>query len=146
MKRSYLKKVSTSPVSDAKKEIQRLLREIVIIRDKKCQRCGVPYPTEGVVFQCDHLLSRSNSATYAVSKLCVLLCKPCHAWKSLGSNLRKKEYDELMRAKLSKEVVALWDRCEEERSRFSTGGKYDWEIEIVALNQYLKKISTVDLV
>ena len=140
MRRKALNRVGKSETTKLKIEIQRLLREIVIIRDKKCQRCGVKYGTEGVVFQCDHLLSRSHNATYAVSALCVLLCKPCHAWKSLGSNLRKKEYDEFMRAKLSKEVVSLWDRCEQDSWRVTKKGAYDWDLEIVALNQELEKI------
>lgn len=138
LKRTKLRRIGTSETALSKKEIQRLLREIVIKRDKVCQRCGIPYGTEGVVFQCDHLMSRSHSANFSDSRLVVLVCKPCHAWKSLGSNLRKKEYDDLMRAKLPKERVALWDRCEEERWKSC---KKDWALEIVALIKELSLYS-----
>lgn len=139
MRKTQLKRTSKSPEALAKKEIQRLLREIVIIRDRVCQRCGVSYGTNGVIFQCDHLLSRSHSATYSDSGLCVLLCKPCHAWKSLGGNVRQFEYDSLIRSKLPPERVRKWDLALEWRYKPT---KMDWGLEIVALNQILKKLST----
>lgn len=129
-----------SETADLKKEIQRLLRQIVIIRDGLCQRCGVTYGTPGVVFQCDHLLSRAHSATFAESRLCVLVCQPCHAWKSLGSNLRKGEYDAHMRTVLPAERVALWDACERDSWRPVRKGAYDWRIHIAALEQELRAL------
>lgn len=140
MKRGKLKKKSKSESAKLKEEIQALLRQIVMRRDKKCLRCEVPVGTNGVVFQCDHLISRSNSATYADSRLCVLLCKPCHAWKSLGSNLRKKEYDTFMRAVLPKERVALWDACEENSWRPTRTEAFDWKLAKIVLEQELAKM------
>lgn len=126
-----------SETAEQKREIQRLLREIVIKRDKHCIRCGVEYGTPGVVFQCDHLLSRSNSATYADSRLCVLVCRECHAWKSLGSNLRKTQYDALVKTILPPERVALWERCEMDSYNPTRKGAYDWKLATLALNHEL---------
>lgn len=140
MKRTKLRVKGHSTTAELKKDIQALLRQIVIKRDGKCQRCGVEYGTEGVVFQCDHLISRSNSATYADSRLCVLVCKPCHAWKSLGSNLRKKEYDQLMRSRLPRERVALWETCEERSWEARRTGAFDWKLAKIVLEQELSKM------
>jgi len=144
--KQVLRKLSKSPVAESKRHIQFLLREIVILRDQKCQRCGLPYAPYkdcGVAFQADHLISRGNSATYADPRLCVLLCKPCHGWKSVGSNLRKAEYDAFMRSRLPKERVELWDRCEQESWRPSRKGSYDWKLAEVALEQELRKLKEI---
>lgn len=150
MKRGgYLKRntklriAGTSDTAEDKRRIQFLLREIVIERDKVCQRCGIEYGTPRVVFQCDHLISRSNSATYADSRLCVLLCQPCHAWKSLGSNLRKAQYDHEMKAKLPKERVALWEAAEQDSWRPTRKYASDWKIHILALEQELARYNRI---
>lgn len=143
MKRTPLKRYAKlniegkSETKTLKKEIQRLLREIVIRRDGRCTRCGIAYPTQGVVFQCDHLISRSNSATYADARLCVLLCRQCHAWKSLGNNLRKAEYDAFIKTRISPERVALWARCEADALRPKRTGATDWRLAIIVLEQEL---------
>jgi hypothetical protein len=134
---SKLRIAGKSEVSEIKRDIQALLREIVIKRDKKCQRCGVASETPNVVFQCDHLLSRAHSATFADSRLCVLLCRPCHGWKSLGSNLRKAQYDHLIKLSLSKDRVELWDKCEQDSWRPVQRRAYDWQLAKVALENEL---------
>ena len=68
--------------------------------------------TAKLILQCDHLVTRSNSATFADTRLMVCVCRGHHSWKSLGSNARKKEYDELVRTLISPERVKLWDECE----------------------------------
>ena len=74
MRKTFLKTKGTSEISQLKREIQRLLREIVIKRDGGCilrniRHCG------GVlgeaILQADHLISRSNSATFADHRLVV---------------------------------------------------------------------------
>ncbi len=143
LKRSTLNKLGKSPTSVIKREIQALLREICIKRDKVCilasKRCNSRVGDAGVVFQADHLLSRSNSATYGDSRLVVLICRPCHGWKSLGSNLRKAEYDALVRTILPPQRVALWDMAELEAGRHK-GVKMDWVLVKLALEQELAQL------
>ncbi len=95
--------------------IQALVREIVIKRDGGCilrnkRRCGGDVGF--AVLQADHLITRANSATFADTRLIVCVCRSCHAWKSLGSNNRKAEYDTLVKTILPADRVALWERCE----------------------------------
>lgn len=84
-----------------------------------------------------------RSATYADSRLVVCVCRPCHAWKSLGNNLRKGQYDALVRTLLPPERVALWSRCEEDCSphRFY---KSDWLMAEAALRRELTIPSNAD--
>ena len=137
LKQTPLNRKGKSETTKLKETIQWLLREIVIKRDKKCIRCGVSVGTPGIVWQCDHLISRANSATYADSRLCTLICQPCHAWKSLGSNLRKAEYDALVKTILPQERVQLWERMEKALWRPVSKRSYDWRLEIAALEQEL---------
>src|SRR5436309_1064851 len=118
MKRTALKRKTPLKVygdndtATLKKEIQRLVRDIVILRDGGCvlrfvRHCGGE-PGRAVL-QADHLITRANSATYADTRLIVCVCRGCHYWKSVGSNRRKGEYDALVKTILSKERVELWD-------------------------------------
>ncbi len=140
MKRSKLRVAGVSDTAKTKKRIQVLLREIVMKRDKGCIlrdfRCHTTTQTPGVVWQADHLLSRSNSATYGDSRLVVLICRPCHGWKSLGSNLRKAEYDALVRSILPPERVSLWNMAELQAGRLQ-GVKMDWKLVEISLQQEL---------
>jgi hypothetical protein len=139
--RSRLNSYGKSESSELKREIQRLLREIVIKRDGGCILRGVRHctgiPGEAVL-QADHLITRANSATYADSRLVVCVCRRCHAWKSLGNNLRKREYDALVKTLLPPERVALWERCEMDSWRPTRKGASDWKLAVVALCQELK--------
>lgn len=142
--RTALRKKGKSKLSKTKDRIQALVRQIVMARDKGCvlrdiRHCGAILGTTGHVFQADHLITRSNSATFADTRLIVCVCKSCHGWKSLGSNLRKKQYDDLVRSILPKDRVDLWDRAENDSWRAT---KMDWALEEVALKKELEKIST----
>lgn len=155
MKRSYFKRKAYKPTkrtkirvkghsttTEDKDEIQRLVREIVMIRDggcilRKSRHCGGELNTQGVVIQADHLITRSNSATYADTRLIVCLCKGCHGWK----HWNEKEYDLLVKKILPKERVSLWERCEESKHSHKTT-KMDWKLEILALKRELKTLST----
>ncbi len=148
-----LKRKSKSETAKIKEDIQAYLRLIVAKRDKGCvlrnlRRCGALCEVvddkivSDTVIQADHLLSRANSGTFADPRLVVCVCRSCHGWKSLGSNLRKKEYDDLVRSILPKDRVELWDKCEAEMSAHKTH-KMDWRLELLNLKQEYKKISTV---
>lgn len=138
LKKSVLSKLGKSPTAATKREIQAVLRDIVIIRDKGCilrskRLCGGEIGF--CVLQADHLITRGNSATYGDSRLVVCVCKGCHAWKSCGNNLNKAEYDALVRTILSPERVALWDMAEADRHR---PYKADWTLVLLALQRELE--------
>lgn len=83
--RTPLAKKGKSETALIKKEIQTLLRELVMECDGGCilrdVRCGHEIGDPGIVFQAEHLIERSNSATYADPRLVVCICKGCHYWK-----------------------------------------------------------------
>lgn len=155
---AVLRIAGKSEVSETKRNIQALLREIVIKRDGGCifwtkmpitsyLYGGTPlcngYDKNGhLILQADHLITRSNAATYADSRLVVCVCKGHHGWKSLGSNLRKKQYDEIVRQLLPADRVALWDACERDAWRPRRTGAYDWKLAKIALERELAAIQT----
>lgn len=129
-----------TPNEAAKSRIQPLLRSIVMIRDKGCilrdKRCGAFMGDAGTIWQADHLISRGNASTFGDSRLVVLVCRGCHGWKSTGNNLRKAEYDRLVRSILPPERVKLWDLAEIEAGRHK-GVKMDWTLVLLALQREL---------
>lgn len=144
MRRGKLRARGVNETSVLKEKIQSLVRRIVIERDGGCVLRDIflppcnGYRKDGeLVLQADHLISRSNSATFADTRLIVCLCKGHHGWKSVGSNLRKQQYDEIVKNILPKERVILWDRCEKERWRAQ---KVDWKLEIINLERELQEI------
>jgi hypothetical protein len=150
MRHTALRAQGISDTATIKREIQYVAREIVIARDGGCvlrdlHYDGIPecngYANNGhLVLQADHLLPRSNSATFADTRLIVCLCKGHHAWKSLGSNARKKEYDELVRTLISPERVKLWDECERDSWRPVRTTTYDWQLQLAALKQEWRRM------
>lgn len=140
--KTRIKPVGTSDTAELKEEIQALLRQIVMIRDGGCVlrnfRCGHEIGMEGVVFQAEHLIERSNSATYADTRLVVCICKNCHGWKHFKKS-NHDEYDMLVKRVISPERVALWDRCERDSWRPVRTTAYDWKLSVAALKQELAK-------
>lgn len=165
-RRVTLRKESESDTATIKKEIQRVVREIVIARDGGCIFGGggqfAPYRSESLysitpttdhkappcngyakdghlILQADHLISRGNSATYADTRLIVCVCKGHHGWKSVGSNLRKQQYDAIVRQLISPERVALWDKMEAAQHQGFRPGqqKINWAVELAVLKQEL---------
>jgi len=140
MRKSPLRRKGASEISLLKREIQRLLREIVIKRDggcflRKVRHCGGEIGE--AVLQADHLISRSNSATFADHRLVVCLCRPCHGG---FKKWHEKEYDVLVKTLLPKETVALWDRCLNQSWRATSKRGYDWKLEIVVLEKLLQTL------
>lgn len=155
MKRGTLRIAGKSEVSEIKRHIQALLRAIVIVRDGGCilrarfrliaqnviPPCNGYDKSGNLVLQADHLISRSNAATYADSRLVVCVCKGHHAWKSLGGNARKKQYDEIVRSLLPADRVALWDAAERDSWRPSRHFKSDWLVAKVVLERELAALT-----
>lgn len=167
MKRTALRKKSKSETALIKDDIQAYLRAIVIKRDGGCiiehfrrktvedcaeyryeptyPVCGVPpcngYKKDGtLILQADHLITRANGATFADSRLVVCVCKGHHGWKSVGSNMRKAQYDAIVRQLLPADRVALWDRCEKESWRPTRTTLYDLKLQLAALKQELRML------
>jgi hypothetical protein len=144
---SSLSKKGKSETSLLKDEIQNLVREIVIARDKGCilrDEIGIP-ACNGVrkdgqlILQADHLVTRANSATYADTRLIVCVCKGHHGWKKW----HQKRYEGVVRQILEPSRVALWDRAEQDSWRPKRTGASDWRLEIAALKQELRKMGEV---
>jgi len=134
--------VGHSDTAEIKREIQAVAREIVIKRDGGCilrdkRWCnGVPGLA---VLQADHLITRANSATYADTRLIVCVCQPCHAWKSLGGNRAKAQYDALVKTLLPPDRVALWERAEADSWRPHRNYVADWKLELTVLRVELAR-------
>jgi len=134
-----LRRKGKSETSKIKREIQRVLREIVILRDGGCvlrdiRHCGGTPDNPDTVLQADHLIERSNSATYADPRLVVCVCKRCHGWKHFKKS-NHDEYDEIIRSILPPERIRLWDLAREKSWK---PAKIDWKLEKVALEQELE--------
>ncbi len=137
-----LRVVGKSDTATIKKEIQAVLRQIVMKRDKGCilrmERCGRELEAPGVVWQADHLITRANSATYADSRLVVCVCSGCHFWKKY----HKEQYDAMVKEILPAHIVKLWERCEKDSWRPTKKGMYDWQLALTVLRQELAKLQT----
>jgi hypothetical protein len=140
MKRTKLRIAGHSTVSEQKREIQSIVRSIVILRDGGCILRKIRY-CEDPVLQADHLITRSNSATYADTRLIVCLCRSCHGWK----HWNEKQYDELVKRILPKDRVDLWDRCLKDSWRPMRTSSQDWKMAILYLKNELKSYEQSDL-
>jgi hypothetical protein len=150
MKRTKLRVKGISDVSQIKSDIQDVVRDIVIARDRVCilsdygrfYGSGIPncngYAKDGhLILQADHLIERSNSATYADTRLIVCVCIGHHGWKHFKKSNHDR-YDQLIKQLISPERVALWEACEKDSWRPVRTSKYDWGLALVALHHELK--------
>lgn len=135
-----------STTTEQRDEVQRLLREICLKRDKVCVLSGYmetgacgPMKKDGKpVYQAEHLNSRSNAISFADSRNCVLLCSRHHIyWKPQHS----KRYWEII-----EEVIGpnRWEWLEEVQDFAASHRTYklDYRLAILALEHELKKLST----
>lgn len=142
-RKSKIRMRGVNETSVLKEEIQNLLRKIVIKRDEKCIlhgiKCYHEVGMEGVVWQAEHLVERSNSETYADSRLVVLICRNCHYWKHVKKS-NHDQYNIWVKTKISKDRVRLWEDCEKRLLQNYRMGAYDWRLEIVNLKSELKEL------
>lgn len=143
LKRTKLRVVGQSDTAELKREIQALLRQIVMIRDGGCilrhypmtGQCG-GYRNDGeLILQAEHLHTRSNSASYADHRLVVCLCKRHHIFYKPQ---HPSEYYAVVEEYIGEERVKLLKSVQSDQRPH----KMDWKIEKLALEQYLKKLST----
>lgn len=142
MKRTRLRMRGISETSVLKEQIQKLLREIVIVRDGGCilreypetGQCG-GYRNDGeLILQAEHLHTRSNSASFADHRLAVCLCQRHHIyWKPQHPD----EYYVIVKKHIGKERTKLLEAVQADYRPH----KMDWKLEIIALKEYLKSIT-----
>src|SRR3990167_10149519 len=115
MKRSYLSRIGKSDTAKAKKEIQALVRDIVIIRDGGCLLRNIKgiAPCNGyagddnhLVLQADHLVTRGKNVGYATTDLIICLCKGHHTAKTFTE---KERYEDIIRGLIGKRRERLWN-------------------------------------
>jgi hypothetical protein len=146
LKRTKLARKSKSETAQVKDHIQAWLRLGVTKRDGGCilrniRHCGGEASVidnkvvSEKVIQADHLVTRSNSASYADIRLVVCVCTGCHFWKKY----HKEEYDDLVKTVLDKERVSLWERMEQYRREHRTE-KVDWKLQLAALQMIVKEL------
>jgi hypothetical protein len=88
MKRTRLRKIGKSPVSKVKREIQAILRRIVIERDGGCVlrhhpkagKCGGMSSTGNIILQAEHLNGRSHAVSFGELDNIVCLCTYHHLY------------------------------------------------------------------
>lgn len=136
LKRTKLRVVGHSDVSEIKRDIQAVLREIVILRDGGCilrhygesGQCG-GYRKDGeLILQAEHLHTRGNSASYADHRLVVCLCQRHHIFYKPQ---HADEYYRIVKSHIGKERTSLLERVQEDHSAH----KMDWKLELLSLER-----------
>lgn len=145
LKRTRLRVAGVSDTALLKKDIQALLRQIVIKRDGGCflrnyqsrinpqyKNCG-GYRKDGeLILQAEHLHSRSNASSFSDSRLVVCVCQRHHIYYKPQHSA---EYNELAKEFIGKQNAELWDRVREDRTPY----KVDLKLEKLSLEKELKK-------
>ena len=139
-----MRSVGKSETTRLKQEIQKLVRAIVIIRDggcilrdcKEAPRCAGFNKKGELILQADHLITRSNSATYDDTRLIVCVCKGHHGWK----HWHQKQYEDVVRSLLPEERVVLWDDAEKDSWKPTHRVSADWRMSIVVLCEELARL------
>lgn len=133
MKRSKLRRKSKTPRALLLEEIQALLRAIVIKRDGGCLLRGYNNCTE--ILQAEHLITRTNMATYGDLRNVVCLCTYHHLfYKKQHSRM----YWSLIRRKIGETRWAWIELAEADKSAH----KVDLQLVKVVLQHEL--IHTLD--
>lgn len=150
-RRTPLRAKGKSETAQIKQSIQALLRAIVIARDGGCVLRNyideaVPacngFTNDGrLILQADHLITRANGATFADHRLVVCVCKGHHGWKSVGSNMRKAQYDAIVKTLIEPERVALWEAAERDSWRPTRYTLSDWKKEEAFLRTKLSAMN-----
>lgn len=146
MKRTKLRVAGHSTSTELKKEIQAMLRQIVMARDGGCifrhyendivpqyKYCGGFKKSGELILQAEHLNSRSNMISFADSRLAICICPRHHLfYKPQFSD----EFYRIARRHIGKERSDLLTRVQEDRSPH----KVDLKLELLALTQEYKKL------
>ena len=140
LKRTRLRVVGTSSTSELKNAIQAKLRALARHRDGGCIMrhypesglCGGTNKEGALILQAEHLITRSNSATFADMRNIVCLCQRHHGFfKPQHSRL----YWEIIERHLGPQLWNWLKLAEADR----TPHKRDWKMELLALESECKK-------
>lgn len=137
LKRSRLRVNGVSDVSSIKREIQALLRELVILRDGGCVLRFSPETGQcSDILQAEHLISRANSKFYADPRNIVCLCQRHHIfWKPQNSRL----YWQLI-AKVIGDQRQQWLELAEQDKTPCHKNLSDWKIDKAVLQQEIRRL------
>lgn len=129
LQRTKLRLVGVSDSATLKRDIQALLRAIAIRRDGGCILRGHGHCTE--ILQAEHLITRTNSRTFADMRNIVCLCTYHHLFfKKQHSQL----YWELIEQKIGPTRWGWYKMARDDRTYF----KPDWKLAKLALTEELK--------
>ena len=148
MKRSLLRKISKSPIAEIKKEIQSLLRELAIIRDKECVmgnypetgECGGRKKNGELVLQFDHLISRQRSIGWDV-RLGITVCLRHHFYYKKQYPF---EYERCVIDNIGPERAKLLYRIREDTKPYHMNLS-SWTLLEIALQKEVNKLKIKDL-
>lgn len=130
LQRTKLRIAGVSDTSVLKRDIQALLREIVIRRDGGCILRGHGQCTE--ILQAEHLVTRANPRSFGDTRNIVCLCTYHHLFfkKQYG-----QVYWDLIKQKIGPERWAWYEMAQNDRSYF----KADWKLVKLGLTEELKR-------
>ena len=147
MKKSPLSKLGKSDSAKAKREIQGLLRQIVIRRDGGCVlrnyseagACGGWTKDGELILQAEHLNSRERSVSFGDTRNVVCLCKNHHIF------FKKRHgalYWDLIRQHIGEERWAWFKGVSRDQKSYPMSA-WDWEKVILGLRQELRELGVV---
>lgn len=141
---SFLRREGKSDSAVAKREIQDLLREYVILRDGGCflrnyyevaGRCGGWRNDGELILQADHLNSRAHSVSYADTRNVLCLCRHHHGnWKKENPGPYMMLARRYVVENFGEAHWAWVERVMLDRKPYSMGA-YEWGKCILALRQ-----------
>lgn len=141
LRRTPLRVVGHSTTAELKQEIQDTLRSIGLHRDGGCVLrtypeagpCGGRRKSDdGLILQWEHLITRSNTATFADTRNGIILCRNHHIlFKPQHSSL----YWNLIRRIIGEDRWKWMERARDDHMPH----KVDLKLELIALKQELKK-------
>lgn len=146
LRRTRIRAAGKSDTATVKREIQEILREGAIRRDGGCVLRHYPaagscggYRKDGqLILQAEHLITRSNSATFADMRNIVCLCAHHHGnFKPQYSRI----YWELMMGHLGEDRWAWLARAEADKSPH----KVDMVLAKLALRQEVARMPEAEL-
>ena len=141
LKRTRIRVVGHSDTADQKREIQALLRQITILRDKGCVmrhhpetgKCGGYTKNGELILQFDHLNSRVHAISFSDPRLGICVCQRHHIHFKPQYPF---EYERTAIAEIGPERARLLSRVREDR----TPHKADLKLEAIVLRQELRKM------
>lgn len=150
MKRTPLKRKSSSPTALMKDKIQATLREIVIARDGGCvlrnykneinpqyRECGGWRNDGGLILQAEHLHTRANASSFSDSRLVVCICQRHHIYyKPQHSD----EYYRIVKKHIGPERTKLLEAVQNDHSAH----KVDLALALVVLKKELESYAQDD--